>query len=97
MKVPIILEDEEFNAAVTIQKSNPRNAEKATSVGDQWDLFDLREEGIQIFPLAAFLLSESGLHQTPQTKSVMHAHYAATVRAFVVIVRGSRHRVSKAC
>ena len=63
--------------------------EKRPSYAIDEQLFNLREEGIQIFPLTAFRFSQPGLHQAPQTKSVMHAHYAATVRAFVVIVRGS--------
>jgi len=36
------------------------------------------------------------LHQTPEAKSVMHPHHAATVRTLVVLVRGRWKRISKA-
>jgi len=50
--------------------------------------FDLREERVEILTLGAFVVSQPGLHQTTEAKSVMvHAHHAATVRALLVLVR----------
>jgi hypothetical protein len=42
------------------------------------------------------LLSQSGLHQTPEAKSVVNTHYTATMRALVVFMLRCPKRFSKA-
>jgi hypothetical protein len=43
-----------------------------------------------------FFFSQSRLDQTPEAKSVVNSHHAATVRALVVFVVASGKRISKA-
>jgi hypothetical protein len=50
VKVPIILEDEEFNAAVTIQKSSPRNGGKTATPAIDGALIRSQRGGYPDFP-----------------------------------------------
>jgi hypothetical protein len=52
-------------------------------------LFYLGEQSVEVLTLGSFVLGQPGLHQTPQAKAVMvYTHHAATMRAFIVVVRG---------
>jgi hypothetical protein len=57
---------------------------------------DLEKESVEVLALGAVIISQSRLHQTPEAKSVVHPHHAATVRALVMVVRGCWKGVSKA-
>jgi hypothetical protein len=59
------------------------------------DLFDLGEESVEILAFGAVVFSQSRLHQTAETKSVVHPHHAATVRALVLLVRRRWKGISK--
>jgi hypothetical protein len=59
-------------------------------------LFSFGREGVEILDLGAFAFREPRLYQTPEAKSVVHPHHAATVRALVVLVRGRWNGISKA-
>ncbi len=51
-------------------------------------LFDFGEKSVEVLVLGTVVFSQSGLHQTPEAKSVVNPHYTATVRALVVLVLG---------
>jgi hypothetical protein len=72
----------EFNGTVTIRRSSSKIQREVTIAGKQsGDSFDLREESVEILALGTFVVSQSGLHQTTEAKSVMlHAHYSAAMR-----------------
>ncbi|PWT82972.1 MAG: hypothetical protein C5B58_07275 [Acidobacteria bacterium] len=57
-------------------------------------LFNFREEGVEILALGAFAFPQSRLYQAPEAKSMMHTHYAGTVRTLVRLVWGRGKRIS---
>jgi hypothetical protein len=59
-------------------------------------LFDLGEESVEVLALGTVLFIQSGLHQTPEAKSVVNTHYTATMRALVVLMLRCPKRFSKA-
>jgi hypothetical protein len=87
VKVPIILQDREFDDTVTIPGSSSEIQEMIA--GDRSGyLFDFGEKSVEIFVLGAVVFSQSRLHQTPEAKAVVHSHHSTTMRALVVLVRG---------
>jgi hypothetical protein len=85
-KVPIILQDEQFNETVTIPGSSSETQEMIAGDPSAY-LFDFGEKSVEILALGAVVFSQSRLHQTSEAKSIVHSHHATTVRTLVVLVR----------
>jgi len=59
-------------------------------------LFDFGEKSVEVLVFGTVVFSQAGLHQTPEAKSVVNTHYAATMRALVVLLLRGPKRFSKA-
>jgi hypothetical protein len=59
-------------------------------------LFNFGEKSVEVLVFGTVVFSQAGLHQTPEAKSVVNTHYAATMRALVVLVLRCPKRFSKA-